>query len=303
MLTLSKIRQLSSSVGFDDCGIALPEIPKDDTLYLKRWLEKGYNGSMGYMAQNIEKRTNPKELYPYCRSIVVCLLNYYKSQRQTGNAPYVAMSGLSRQDYHHVVKGKLTVLEELIRAECEEKIDPEILVPQHIFCDSAPVFERRLACLAGLGIIGKNHLFIHPRLGSFVHIGILMLPIDISDENGEKQHESFNPCADCDRCIKNCPTGALRADMFDARRCVSYLTIERKEPLERKYEGVLKEHLYGCDNCQLVCPCNQNLKDTECNELMANNIILGMSKEDWEQCSQRAKLKLLHRLAKRDKTE
>ena len=299
MFTLSRIRELCSSVGIDDCAVTVPHLLDDDARYLIQWLQKGYNGSMTYMEQNLDKRTDPQKLYPYCKSILVCLLSYYKKDRQVKGAPYISISGLSRNDYHIVMKNRLNQLEQMIISECGEQISSAWLEPQHVFCDSAPVFERRLACEAGLGIIGKNHLFIHPILGSYVHIGILMLPIDIYDDRSSKL-VNFNPCAGCRKCINNCPTGALRDDLFDARKCVSYLTIERKEPLDAKYNNLLENRLYGCDNCQLVCPCNQSLKETSCDDLKANAELLAMTKDDWNNSSHRKKLKLLHRLAKKN---
>ncbi len=291
MLVASEIEQIALSLGIDACGVAPVQVLTEDADYLHEWTTGGYHGSMEYLARNIALREDIRQMVPEAKAIVVCLFNYYKSARQTTDAPRIAQCGLSQEDYHRVVKEKMEELEVKLNVQ----VKSSRFSVQHIFCDSAPVFERRWAERAGLGWIGKNHLFIHPTLGSFVHIGILVLTegVDIRIVDGSKLG-----CGDCTLCLQACPTGAIRGEHFDARKCISYLTIERTEPLEEKYKNIVGQSLYGCDRCQDVCPYNANLMETTYKGLQSNPQLLTMTAADWEKTSRRQKLKLLRRLAK-----
>ncbi len=291
MFVAGEIETLALSLGIDACGVAPADALSKDAAYLCEWTTAGYHGSMDYLARNTELREDVRKLVPDARTVVVCLFNYYKSARQTTDAPRIAQCGLSQEDYHIVVKRKL---EELEKALCVSHPDCVDVAYQHVFCDSAPVFERRWAERAGLGWIGKNHLLIHPTLGSFVHIGILVL----QEECEAYGRPLANSCEDCTLCLQVCPTGAIRGTHFDARKCVSYLTIERKEPLEEKYKSIVEQSLYGCDRCQDVCPYNAHLQETRHAAFRANEQLLTMTAADWKGISRRQKLKLLRRLAK-----
>ncbi len=287
MFVAGDIERMALSLGIDACGVAHAHALSADAAYLREWTAAGYHGSMDYMARNIHLREDVTQLLPDCKTVVVCLFNYYKAAHQTTDAPRIAQCGLSKEDYHIYVKQKL---EEL----CSALGIP--LSAARVFCDSAPVLERRWAIEAGLGWIGKNHLFIHPTLGSYVHIGVLLLTEEVSIGFSHRGEEW--DCGDCTCCLQACPTGAIRGTHFDARKCVSYLTIERKEPLEEKYRGVVAQSLYGCDRCQDVCPYNAHLQETKHTALQANESLLTMTADDWQNTSRRQKLKLLRRLAK-----
>lgn len=291
MLTVEQYRQMAVAAGFDDAGAAKVVRLDADEAYLQQWLNKNYNGSMTYMANEQEKRVNPQAMVPTCKTVLVCLLNYYKEVNKPQEALFVSQSGLSIADYHLAVKSRLRKLEQMIiEVEGEGAFSAEY---QHLFCDSAPVLERRWAVKAGLGWIGKNKQFIHPQFGSFVHIGILFADFSMDDATQEVESK----CGECNLCIEHCPTGALRTDMFDARKCIAYLTIERKEPLDKKYNGVLKNVLYGCDRCANVCPYNSQLKQNQHEDLQVNEQLVNMTSEKWQTMSKRQKLKLIHRLA------
>lgn len=294
MLTLEVLQHCAEQAGFDAAGAAKAEYLPQDDAYLQQWLSRGYNGSMQYMERNQDKRTDPRLLLEGTRSVVVVLLNYYKTTSLPEGVPYIALSGQSQCDYHEVMQKHLQRLEQLLQAETNNTL--AISDKQHTFCDSAPIFERRWAQRAGLGWIGKNHLLIHPRLGSFVHIGILLLNEAITPYSQPLDEQ----CGDCNLCVNHCPTGALRTPVFDARKCLSYLTIERKEPLEQQYAQIASKHLYGCDTCQRICPFNANLEETSHWELKTNPVLLQMTPNDWQQSSRRQKLKLLRRLAHND---
>ncbi len=291
MFVAGEIERIALSLGIDACGTAPAHALTADADYLRKWTSAGYHGSMNYMMQHINLREDIRLLVPECKTVVVCLFNYYKTNRQVTDAPRIAQCGLSQADYHMVVKERLQALESALLSTHPTCINQKY---QHIFCDSAPIFERRWAEQAGLGWIGKNHLFIHPTLGSFVHIGILVL----QEECKTYGTPIKNRCGDCQRCLHTCPTGAIRGTDFDACKCVSYLTIERKEPLEEKYKSIVGLSLYGCDRCQDICPYNEHLQETQHRDLQTNPQLLTMTATDWKEISRRQKIKLLRRLAK-----
>jgi epoxyqueuosine reductase len=294
MIAASRIRSLALQAGFDDAGAAVAHRLDEDADHLQAWLKQGCEGSMQYMTAHFEERVNPEVLVPGTQTVVCCVLSYYKRNPQPQGAPYIALSGLSERDYHEVVKEKLRALETLLTNEFgEQAVNADY---QHIFCDSAPVLERAWARECGLGWIGKNRQFIHPTLGSYVHLGILFLSEPLQQD--EPIQGVTNSCADCTLCLRACPTNAIREDGMDARRCVSYLTIERKEPLPEEHAGKPYIGLYGCDNCQRVCPYNQGLQPDRHAELTANPCFATMTAEDWAATSRRQKSKLLRRLAK-----
>ena len=299
MIAASRIRELALQAGFDDAGAAIAHRLDEDAEHLKKWLQQGCEGSMQYMADNFEKRVNPEALVPGTKTVVCCVLSYYKMNPQPEGAPYIALSGLSERDYHEVVKEKLLTLETLLKDEFGTQVVNNDY--QHLFCDSAPVLERAWGRECGLGWIGKNRQFIHPTLGSYVHLGILFLAEEVKGQRLKVKGEadrSKNGCQDCDLCLRACPTKAIREDGMDARKCVSYLTIERKEPLPEEYQGKPYIGLYGCDNCQRVCPYNKELQPDRHEELSANPRFAEMTAADWAATSRRQKTKLLRRLAK-----
>ena len=302
MVSGMRIRELALESGFDDAGAAVAHRLDEDAERLKAWLEQGCEGSMQYMAENFEKRVNPEALVPGTQTVVCCVLSYYKQNPQPKGAPYIALSGLSERDYHEVVKEKLLALEQLLQKE----YGPDIVNAdyQHIFCDSAPVLERAWGRECGLGWLGKNRQFIHPTLGSYVHLGILFLQERLEDSSDTTSKAGVTHvsgkfgCGDCTLCLRACPTHAIREDGMDARRCVSYLTIERKEPLPEEHVGKPYIGLYGCDNCQRVCPYNQGLQPDLHPELSANPCFADMTAETWAATSRRQRVKLLRRQAK-----
>lgn len=292
--------------GFDDAGCAPAERLDDEAARLQQWLEQGCHGSMRYMEENFEKRVNPEAMVPGTKTVVVTVLSYFKHNPQPVDAPYIALSGLSERDYHEVVKAKLAQLEQLLIAEYGETVvDTDY---QHLFCDSAPVLERAWAKRCGLGFIGKNRQFIHPTFGSYVHLGVLYLAQEAETRDSRNpryprdSRDSRDPSggcpSGCDRCLRACPTKAIREDGMDARRCVSYLTIERKEPLPEEHIGKPYIGLYGCDNCQKVCPFNEGLLPDRHPELQANPVYAQLERADWESMSRKQKTKLLKRIAK-----
>lgn len=217
-LTSKNICDLAIEVGFDDCGIAPVQRLNQDAQFMDEWLARGLHGNMDYLERNRDKRYDPSVLVPGAQTVVVCLLHFDKSGR----------------DYHRTVKSLLYKLEARLKEEFGEDIVSQ--THQHIFCDSAPMLERRWCVEAGLGFIGKNHQLIHPKLGSLVHPGEIVInkPVPISNT----QYPISEHCADCQLCVEACPTGALRNEVWDATQCIAYTT-------------------HHCLECQLVCPYNE----------------------------------------------
>ena len=216
-LTSENIYKLAQEVGFDACGIAPVHRLDDDAQFMDEWLAQGLHGNMDYLERNRDKRYDPSVLVPGAQTVVVCLLSFEHSGR----------------DYHRKVKSLLYTLE----AKLKEAFGEDIVstTHQHIFCDSAPMLERRWCVEAGLGFIGKNHQLIHPTLGSLVHPGEILInaPVPISNT----QYPISEHCADCQLCLEACPTGALRNEVWDATQCVAYTT-------------------HHCLECQNICPFN-----------------------------------------------
>ena len=228
-LTFENISKLALEVGFDACGVAPIHRLDDDAQFMDNWIAQGLHGEMDYLTRNCDKRYDPSLLVPGAQTVVVCLLTFEHSGR----------------DYHRKVKSMLYTLE----AKLKEAFGEDIVssTHQHIFCDSAPMLERRWCVEAGLGFIGKNHQLIHPTLGSMVHPGEILInqPVPISNT----QYPISQHCADCRLCLDACPTGALRNKVWDATQCIAYTT-------------------HHCLECQLVCPYNEvknyRQKDIKC---------------------------------------
>ena len=268
--TLIKAQALK--LGFDACGISRVKLLDEDRNRLLSWLSEGYHGTMAYMANHFDKRVNPALLVDGSKSVVSVLLNYYTDQKQEDpEAPKISKYALGK-DYHDVLKTRLFTLLDYIQTElapCEGRA----------FVDSAPLLEKALAKEAGLGWIGKNSLLIHPRMGSFVFIGELVLDLEL--EYDEPFGNSL--CGSCTRCMDSCPTGAILAPaVLDARKCISYLTIETKEDIPESLTGNLSICLIGCDLCQQVCPWNNKARQHNVAEFQPKKELLKMAASEWQ---------------------
>ncbi len=247
---LAIIRSLAFEVGFDACGVSKADFLFDDEYFLKQWLCNDYNGEMEYMERNLQKRLDPKLLLPNAKSVISVLLNYYPGNPEISTKPPKISRYALGEDYHKVLKNKLLQLLDKIRKEFGT-------VNGKAFVDSAPILEKSWAARSGLGWIGKNSLLVHPKLGSFVFIGELVVDLEI--EMVDQKVPDF--CGTCTRCIEACPTGAIVSPrVIDARKCIAYLTLAKKTPLTDSETESLNGWRFGCDTCQEVCPWNQKLK-------------------------------------------
>ncbi len=236
------VKDYAHALGFDLVGIA-PAVRPPHAESLLRWLQAGYAGTMDYMERTADLRTDPTKLLPTARSAVVVGLNY--TPPALPETDYRIARYALGEDYHTVIRQKLERLLNALQA-----IHPE--VEGRICVDSAPVLERDLAWLAGLGWYGKNTCLINTHRGSYFFIGVVLLSIEL-----EYDHPVFGGCGNCRKCLDACPTGALvDAYQLDARRCISYLTIELKEGIPTELRKLMGEWLFGCDICQEVCPFN-----------------------------------------------
>jgi epoxyqueuosine reductase len=237
------IRDYARALGFELVGIAPAQPPPHAESFL-HWLAQGYAGAMEYLERTAHLRVNPAELLPDARSAVVVGLNY--APAELPDTDYRIARYALGDDYHQVIRAKLETLLSAIQA-----VAPE--AQGRICVDSAPVLERDLAWLAGLGWYGKNTCLINTHRGSYFFLGVLLLTLEL-----EYDTPAEGGCGTCRLCLNACPTGALTEPYtLDARKCISYLTIELRESIPESYRAPMGEWLFGCDICQEVCPFNR----------------------------------------------
>lgn len=244
MISRKILTQIIKQSGLSAFGISQPALEEKYISRYKEWLGRKFNADMIWTEKNHAERMNIRKRFPWVRSVLVVLDNYFK-ENNLGNNPKISCYARG-EDYHIVVAEKLQkVLSVLINIE--KKIKGKI------FVDCGAVLEKAYAEQAGLGWIGKNGLLIGEDIGSFCFIGVLLLNQDIQPSvNGVEK------CGDCKLCVDNCPNGAIVSPgLIDVRKCISYLTIEKKGEFSEKESHSLNNWLFGCDMCQEVCPYNQ----------------------------------------------
>jgi epoxyqueuosine reductase len=243
-----EVKRRALALGFDAVGVTNLE-PNAHAAELDQWLAAGHAGTMRYLHRQADKRKDPRRIMPEARIAVVTLTNYFHGWTNPGATPRragkVAQYAQSA-DYHRVLGPRLERLATAIRE----------LVPgaaTRCYVDAGPVPERELAQRAGLGWIGKNMMLIHPELGSFTFIGVILTDADLTPD----LPFAADRCGTCRRCLDACPTAAFVAPhVLDARRCISYLTIEHRGEFTDAERRMLGEWVFGCDVCQDVCPWN-----------------------------------------------
>ena len=263
-------------MGFDACGIAQATALEEESAHVEQWLESDCEGEMGYLTRNKEKRYDPRLLVEGTKSIVTVLYNYYPKQRIGDSDRFKIAKYAYGTDYHDVLKRKMRQLLESIEAQTGK------LEGTRLFVDSAPVLDRAWAVRCGLGFIGKNTTLIHPKKGSFFFIGHLFLPIELEGTG----KPLTNRCGRCTKCLDACPSGALEAPFhIDARKCISYLTIEYKGSLAGIDPKTFNGWMYGCDICQDVCPYNRFALPNREPEFQPSERLIAMHDEDWKSLS------------------
>lgn len=265
------IKEKAAALDFDLCGIAPVRELKEFKKSLKKWIETGMNGNMDYIARSMEKRTNPGLIVNGAKSLVVVGLNYFTTKKQGGDGIPVISRYAYGIDYHCLIKGKLEKLFGFII-----KIYPKVKGQSYV--DFAPIMEKAWAREAGLGWFGKNSLLLNKEIGSFFFIGILVLNIVLEYDNPFTE----DYCGNCRLCIDSCPTQAINNNRtIDARRCISYLTVENKSPIPEEFAGRLEYRVFGCDKCQEVCPWNKNVKAHKIPELDLPSELANMTRKEW----------------------
>jgi len=246
----AKVKEKALELGFDLVGVTSASVLGDrEQQAFEKWLQSGFAGQMGYMHRNQDKRIDPRRLLDGAKSVIVVGLNYKLAEESTMNTgadvPCGRVACYARyEDYHNFFRRLLDQLARFISAEVGGEVRCKVCV------DSVPLAERAFAARAGLGFIGRNHMLINPQLGPEILLGELITDVELeTDAPGE------GTCAGCDKCIKACPTGALGADgQFDARLCISYLTIEYGGQIADDLAAKIGGRLFGCDECVLACP-------------------------------------------------
>ena len=260
-----RIRELAHELGFQHFGISGVDLGQDEE-HLRDWLQRGLYGTMQWMAAHGDKRSRPQELIPGTLRVVSVGLDYGRNDGDQawhtladGQRAYVARYALGR-DYHKLMRNRLQKLAERVQQE----LGP---FGHRVFVDSAPVLERALARNAGLGWIGKHTCLIDSDGGSWFFLGEIYLDLPLPVDEPASAH-----CGSCVRCIEVCPTRAIVAPYrLDARRCISYLTIEHECAIPEELRAPIGNRIFGCDDCQLVCPWNKFARRTDEPDFRARN--------------------------------
>ncbi|MDZ7924143.1 MAG: tRNA epoxyqueuosine(34) reductase QueG, partial [Marinagarivorans sp.] len=254
-----QIKNWGQELGFNDVGITDTDL-SHYTPKLLAWLEKGYHGDMAWMADHGNMRYTPDALVPDTLRIISVRLNYLDMTSEhiktlkTPHKAYIARYALGR-DYHKIMRKRLATLATKINDYCSDAGLPN--PTQRAFVDSAPVMERPLAEKAGLGWMGKNTLVINKEAGSWFFLGELFTSLPLITDNTDKL-KSQDHCGSCTACLKVCPTDAFPTPYtLDAKRCISYLTIENKGSIPVEFREPMGNRIYGCDDCQAICPWNK----------------------------------------------
>jgi Uncharacterized Fe-S protein len=266
------IGERAGELGFAACGVVradhFPELARSG-----EWLARGYAGEMKYLRDT--RRDNIQRAMPGVRSVIVCALVYNTDNQRTthawSNQNRATLDNdeprgwISRyawgDDYHEVLRKKLEHLLEELRQKCPEPFDARV------YADTGPMNERVLAKYAGLGWLGKNTLLLNERLGSFFFLGTILTSLGLQPSLGSAESPPVDRCGSCRKCIDACPTTALvEPYVMDARRCISYLTIELRSAIPEGLREAMGRHIFGCDICQDVCPWNRNAPVTEATE-------------------------------------
>jgi epoxyqueuosine reductase len=257
-----RIKHWGSELGFQGVGIASADLASAEPRLLD-WLGKGWHGEMEYMARHGALRARPAELEPGTLRVISCRMDYLQDVPQgieldPGKA-YIARYARGR-DYHKVLRARLQSLCERIKREAGP-------FGYRVFTDSAPVLEVELAAHAGVGWRGKHTLLLDRDAGSWFFLGEIYCDLPLPPDVPQTEH-----CGSCERCIEICPTQAIRAPyQLEARRCISYLTIEHQSAIPEELRPLIGNRVYGCDDCQLVCPWNRFARVSEEGDFAVRN--------------------------------
>ncbi len=270
------IKAIAKELGFTQIGITKAEFMEPEARHLEQWLNLNYQGKMDYMKNHFDLRVDPSKFFPGAQSVISLTYNYYTETKQSDHTAPKISSYAFGKDYHKVIKKKL----KYFLNEIHERIGE---VQGRAFVDSAPLLERDLAKRSGIGWAGKNTLLISKKHGSYFFLAELVL--DLALEYDEPIDDF---CGSCTKCIDACPTNAINEQgyILDARKCISYLTIELKEEIPSEFEDKMENWMFGCDICQQVCPWNRFSTVHSEEKFSPKEELMEMKKKDWEEITE-----------------
>ncbi len=264
-----RLTSFAQQIGFDSCRIAACGAPTYGTEF-REWLREGAHGEMNYMERGEEKRCDPQKVLPGARSIVVLALNYFQGEQvqASGDAKGKIARYAWGDDYHQVVESKLDKIDTFLR---------DLGGQQKCYVDTGPILERDHAAQAGIGWHGKNTMLIDERLGTWFFLAEILTTLELPPDQPVADR-----CGTCERCIKACPTGAITAPhRLDARRCISYLTIELKGSIPLELRPLVGDRIFGCDDCLDACPWNRFAQVSHETAFAARHSTIGMSLREY----------------------
>src|SRR6202047_2599899 len=257
-------------LGFDSCRITACAPPTHAEEF-RNWLKEGAAGEMSYMERGEEKRRDPQKVFPGARSIIVVALNYWQGEKlrrsQTAATGRIARYAWGN-DYHDVIAAKLDKIDRFLR---------EFGGEQKCYVDTGPILERDQAARAGVGWHGKSTMLIDERLGTWFFLAEILTTLELPSDPAARDR-----CGKCERCINACPTGAITAPhRLDARRCISYLTIELKGSIPLEFRPLISNRIFGCDDCLDACPWNRFAKVSREGAFTAQKSTMGIALRDY----------------------
>lgn len=264
----------ATALGFDVCRVTSADAIPLAGERLAQFLKDGHHATMAWMEETAERRSDPRALWAETRSVIMLGMNYGPDSDPLAHLAYPEQAGISvyarNRDYHDIIKGKLKTLAGQIVARAYGKGaggDDQAPVDVKVFVDTAPVMEKPLAEAAGLGWQGKHTNLVSRELGSWLFLGAIFTTLDLPSDDPEVDH-----CGSCRACLDACPTDAFPAPYrLDARRCISYLTIEHKGPIPHEFRAAMGNRIYGCDDCLAACPWNKFAVDAHEAKLIARD--------------------------------
>lgn len=266
-ISSSKLRALiereARALGFDAVAITAPDATPLAAGRLSQFVTDGFHGSMGWMEETLERRANPRTLWPEVRSIMMLAMNYGPDSNPLDDLKHGDRAAISvyarNRDYHDIIKGRLKELASKFASQSGAEVK--------VFVDTAPVMEKPLAESAGIGWQGKHTNLVSREFGSWLFLGSIFTTAELTPDQSEIDH-----CGSCRACLDICPTNAFPSPYrLDARRCISYLTIENKGPIPREFRAAMGNRIYGCDDCLAICPWNKFASEASEAKLIARD--------------------------------
>ncbi len=259
----STVKEKAGSLGFELCRITGADLPEIVGARLEDSIDADHHGTMGWLANTMERRKTPRAMWPDARSAILLGLNYGPLENPLANLEKPEKATISvyarNRDYHDVIKGRLKTLAGWFASKTGEEVK--------VFVDTAPLMEKPLSVQAGIGWQGKHSNLVSREFGSWLFLGAILTTAKLAQDEPETDH-----CGSCRACLDICPTNAFPAPYrLDARRCISYLTIEHDGPIPHAFREAMGNRIYGCDDCLAICPWNKYAKRTSEAKLAARD--------------------------------